>query len=96
MIAKLVDTWRKDGVVNLDHFPVMLGRSPDAEVHLCDPWVSRRHCQIDAVDGRLWVRDVGSRHGTLVNDAPVKESPLMPGDILSMGLSTFCVDYIPM
>jgi pSer/pThr/pTyr-binding forkhead associated (FHA) protein len=95
MIAKLftVGNRKEHGVVNLDHFPVLLGRSPDAEVHLTDRWVSRRHCQIDVLRGRLWVRDVGSRHGTLVNDAAVNESPLMPGDILTMGLSSFCVDY---
>jgi pSer/pThr/pTyr-binding forkhead associated (FHA) protein len=74
-------------------FPVVVGRSSEADVTLTDRWVSRRHCVIDQRDGRLVVRDLGSKHGTLVNHALVEECPLLPGDKLGLGLSTIVAQY---
>jgi hypothetical protein len=34
-------------------------------------WVSRRHAEIYVKEGRLFVRDVGSTHGTSVNDTQI-------------------------
>ncbi len=82
----------RDGLVeeiSLARLPIVIGRGAEAEVCLDDRWVSRRHCQIDEVDGQLVVRDLGSKHGTLLNDRPIRESVLMPGDRLTVGLSEF-------
>lgn len=77
----------------LHQFPLVIGRGAESDILLEDRWVSRRHCQIEERDGLLVVRDLGSRHGTLVNNAPVAESPLLPGDTLRVGLSTLVADY---
>ena len=74
-------------------FPLVIGRSPDADISLCDRWVSRRHCLVEEQDGRLIVRDLGSKHGTFVNDSLVSESTLLPGDRLSVGLTTLVARY---
>jgi len=71
----------------------MVGRSPDADVHVDDPWASRRHCLIEQVDGALLIRDVGSRHGTFVNGESVQSALLLPGDRLTIGASSFEVSY---
>jgi pSer/pThr/pTyr-binding forkhead associated (FHA) protein len=73
--------------------PVMVGRSPDADIHLADCWASRRHCQIDQINGTLVVRDIGSRHGTFVNGERVSQAHLLPGARLTVGLSSFEVQY---
>ncbi len=55
--------------------------------------VSDRHCELDEEDGILVVRDLGSRHGTFVNDARVTRAYVWPGEILTVGLNRFLVRY---
>ena len=43
-----------------------LGRA-DAAILVADPTVSRRHAQIGLEEGHLWIEDLGSSNGTLVN-----------------------------
>ena len=74
-------------------FPFVIGRSRDADIMLDDRWVSRRHCVIEEQDGRLVVRDLGSKHGTFVNDGLIRESVLLPGDKLNLGLTTLVAVY---
>lgn len=71
--------------------PLVIGRSVEAAIQVGDRWVSRHHCEISERDGSLVVRDLGSTHGTLLNGEPITESPLMPGDKLTVGLTTFWV-----
>lgn len=73
--------------------PILLGRCPQSDLHVHDTWVSRRHCELVVVDGRLLVRDVGSKHGTFVNHQQVDQNPLCDGDTLSVGLTNFVVSY---
>ncbi|MBP88355.1 MAG: hypothetical protein CMJ64_16840 [Planctomycetaceae bacterium] len=79
--------------VVVDRFPLVIGRSPDADITLDDRWVSRRHCELEMIDGVIVVRDLGSKHGILVNDSPVCESPLQPSDTLNVGLSRVVAVY---
>jgi hypothetical protein len=48
--------------------PLLVGRSPDADVLLSDLQVSRRHFLARHGGCGLWVRDLGSTNGTRVND----------------------------
>jgi len=77
--------------IPLCQFPVLIGRSEDAHVSFEDRWLSRRHCEIDCFDGQLIVRDLGSRHGTYVNDIQIDEGPLNFNDQLRIGLTRFIV-----
>lgn len=79
--------------VRLEKLPLVVGRGPDTDLRLNDRWVSRRNCELYDVGGVLWVRDLGSANGILVNDQPVVESHLMPGDELTVGMTTFVVAY---
>jgi len=77
----------------LKGLPAVIGRCTEANIQLNDRWVSRQHCRLDEIEGLLVVQDLKSRNGTLVNGAPVAESPVMPGDRLTVGLSSFQVQY---
>lgn len=79
--------------IEWSRLPLVIGRSAEADIRVNDRWASRRHCELDQVDGALIVRDVGSRNGTLVNRVAVPQAPLYPGDSLTVGLSTFEVSY---
>ena len=77
----------------INKLPAVLGRNSEADVRLDDNWISRVHCEISEVNGRLLVRDLGSTNGTLVNGKQVKEADLLPGDLLTVGLTSFKVEY---
>ena len=77
----------------LDHLPLVIGRSADADIRLDDRWVSRQHCKVDFQEGVVVVQNLESRHGTLVNNKPITVSKLFPGDTLCIGLSRLVACY---
>ena len=89
----LVTVTNNDEAIPLDRLPLIIGRSSEAGIRLEDRFVSQLHCEISERNGVLFVRDLGSRHGCLINGKIVTESPVLPGDRLSVGLTTFIVQY---
>ncbi len=73
--------------------PIRIGRSPTADVRLDDETVSDLHCEVDVVNGVLWVRDLGSREGTFVNGFHIAQSHVLPGDRLTVGTTSLRVRY---
>jgi len=88
-----VDSSTDHRKIVLDSLPVMIGQDPEAGVRLDDQWVSRHHCEISATKDTLVVRDLGSMLGTFVNGLNVTTAHLMPGDKLTVGITSFLVDY---
>jgi pSer/pThr/pTyr-binding forkhead associated (FHA) protein len=62
-----------------------LGRDPDNHVPLEHPSVSDHHAEIELRDGRYWIHDLGSFHGTYVNGVRVEHAPLQHGDEVKVG-----------
>jgi serine phosphatase RsbU (regulator of sigma subunit) len=59
----------------------VIGRSPDATIHLPSQAVSRRHARVWFEDGAFFIEDLGSVNGTLVNKQRiVRPTPLTDGD----------------
>jgi len=73
--------------------PTIIGRSREAELTIAHPMISRQHCQIYEKDGLLWIRDMGSLNGTVVQGQRVKESPLPPDREFTVGPLTFRPQY---
>jgi transcriptional regulator with PAS, ATPase and Fis domain len=65
--------------------PIVIGRDEAADLMLPVTAVSRRHAEVRREGGRFFVKDLGSRNGTLVNGHPVTESELEPLDELRVG-----------
>ena len=64
------------GETDASVFPIegercVIGRSPDADVQLTNPHVSRSHAEVVEVGGRYRLGDLGGKNGTLLNGAPV-------------------------
>lgn len=66
--------------------PVIIGRSPDADLVIADDFVSSTHAKIvPAGDGYL-LEDLGSTNGTLLNGQPAKRPlPVTGGDVIELG-----------
>ena len=68
---------------------ILVGRAPSADVRIDDPRVSRLHARIEMRDDGVYVEDLGSRNGTLVDGAPVVSSrQLAHGDEITIGTAS--------
>ena len=77
----------------LTHFPVTIGRGDEADICIRDTWSSRVHCRLSIRGQQLFLEDLGSSNGTLVNGSPMSEAPLQSGDQITVGITTFRVTY---
>ncbi len=84
------------GVLAGERFPVdpegvYIGReSTLSQIVVADPRISKRHLWIGVQDGKVAIKDEGSRNGTFVNDPKaerVTEATLNSGDTVIMGES---------
>ncbi len=73
--------------------PAIVGRGRGAALTLPHPLVSRRHCELFEVRGRLFVRDLGSLNGSYVGNQRVTEAEVPTGELLTVATVTFRVVY---
>src|SRR5690606_10410546 len=60
----------------------VIGRSSDCDISLSAAHLSRRHAQLQVLDGLLFVKDLGSANGTFLNGKQVMEARVKRGDEL--------------
>lgn len=70
---------------SLGSTPVTIGRDEDCDVVIAHASVSRRHCMIVTEDIHVYLKDLNSRNGTLVNGKPVSSCKLKVGDEIALG-----------
>ncbi len=63
-----------------------LGRGEDNDCQIADGSVSTHHAQIIMEGGTVRIKDLGSTNGTFINQAPVTEAILQPGQSLRFGV----------
>jgi DNA-binding NtrC family response regulator len=71
---------------------LIVGASPDVDVPLGDPRMSRSHASFELVTDGVRVRDLRSKNGTRVNGAPITEAVLRPGSVVELGDTVLIVD----
>ena len=71
-------------LLDSEHF--VIGRAPTCQLALDSDMISREHLRLDLEsDGRVRVRDLGSRNKTYVNGELISETLLSTGDIIRAG-----------
>ncbi|MFO1029808.1 MAG: FHA domain-containing protein [Planctomycetota bacterium] len=68
-----------------------VGRGQDCTIVLRDPTVSRKHLQLEWVDGQLRFRDLGSNPAVL-DGKPIRQGVLRPGQVLEIGLTRLILE----
>lgn len=74
------------GVSIAVHGPVIVGRSPSADIVIGAGYVSARHARFSIMGQNLFVEDLGSTNGTTVNDQPITDPvALNEDDVVTIG-----------
>src|SRR5688572_16766462 len=64
---------------------MVFGRDTTANVQIKDVMASRQHFKIEPRADGLWIVELQSMNGTLLNGHPVREAKLNPGDLIRVG-----------
>jgi two-component system cell cycle response regulator len=67
---------------------VVLGRASEATIRLPDDGISRRHARVIQRGGELWIEDLKSANGTIINGQRVERRVLKDGDKIEVGSTT--------
>lgn len=74
---------------------LLVGRRESCDIVLRFANVSAHHCQLSLVSGYWYVKDMQSRNGVKVNNVPISDKRLDPGDVLSIAKHNYTVQYSP-
>jgi DNA-binding NtrC family response regulator len=77
--------------VRLEMKPLVVGTSPECDLVLSDPRVSRRHCELALTPSGILLRDLGSKNGTFAGKIALREALLAPGEVVTVGSTTLVV-----
>jgi phosphoglycolate phosphatase-like HAD superfamily hydrolase len=67
----------------------VIGRDPSADVPVYDGRVSRQHVRLETHEDGVHAVDLKSKNGSFINNAPLTEHLLRPGDHLRVGDTVF-------
>ncbi len=66
--------------------PVVIGRSPGADVVIADDFMSALHSRIIPEGDRIMLEDLGSTNGTVLNERRIQGAEeIEPGDTIDLG-----------
>jgi serine phosphatase RsbU (regulator of sigma subunit) len=89
------DAFGNQREVEIVHTPFTLGRQSDSDLVLLDSRISRRHAQIVKTDSGYRIEDMGSRHGTAVNNDRISSCPLKSGDRINLGVAdSYTISFV--
>ncbi len=71
---------------------LVMGRGSDCDLILDEPEMSRQHAAIEIVGDNIYLRDLGSANGTLVNGVQVRNAVLHSGDQLAFDRNRFVLE----
>lgn len=98
MQARLKVLHDKANVKQVKLLPVtLIGRSTDCNLKIASSQVSRNHCRITVASDAVFVEDLGSANGTLVDGQlipPHQPTVIAPGAHLVVGPAEFQIDYV--
>ncbi len=81
---------------SLDKDTILIGRSPQNDIVIDEDSVSTEHARVDLIPNQImdglidiFIEDLGSTNGTLVNHVPVKRQQLQNFDYVRIAFTDF-------
>lgn len=76
---------------------ILIGRlsplsAPDLDFG-ADPTVSRKHCRIKVTNGEVWIEDLRSTNGTVVDGEYVENAPLTSQSVIRTGETSLRIEF---
>ena len=89
----------KEEVRTFDRGEVLIGRlsplsAPDLDFG-ADPTVSRKHCRIKVNGGEVWLEDLRSTNGTVVDGEYIESAPVTPQSVIRTGETSLRIEFTP-
>ncbi len=73
--------------------PIVIGRSPGADIVIADDFVSARHARVTPARDGAMLEDLGSTNGTLLDGVLVRGiAPVQVGSVIGLGTVTLRVE----
>lgn len=98
MQARLKVLHDKANVKQVKLLPVtLIGRSTECNLKIASSQVSRAHCRITLGEDTVYVEDLGSANGTMVDGKLLvahQPTSVLPGATLIVGPAEFLIDYV--
>jgi len=99
MNVRFVVPSTKDSELSYERkLPIVIGRSGEAKVRIRLDSVSRKHCEIFEKDGGVFVRDLGSSNGTMLDGESIPmavAARVRPGSIIKVAGFPIRIEYEP-
>jgi pSer/pThr/pTyr-binding forkhead associated (FHA) protein len=83
------------GSIDLVDGLLSIGRNPTNDFRVHDATVSSFHCELLITGTTVLVRDLSSTNGTFIDDEPIHEAILKPGQTLRLGNAQLQVESVP-
>ncbi len=78
----------------VEQFPITLGRSQQSQLMVTDRFLSRKHARIFLRDDELFIEDMGSRNGTMLNGILINQArPIDHGDVIEFSNSKISLEW---
>lgn len=78
--------------VPVTHYPFTIGSRNDNDLIITDSTVSRQHAELFRKNGQVWLRDLGSLNGTIVNRVPRSEIQIVGGERIQLGTTNLQIE----
>lgn len=89
--ALVADSGPEKGQVIGINEKITIGRALDCDLCVLEPGLSRRHAEVEIVEGEMWVRDLGSANGTFINKKQINIAQAKDGDRIQFENVAFVV-----
>src|SRR5437762_3146926 len=84
---------RQENLLPLVASEILIGRKGDADVVLNNQHVSRHHAKLVKTPDGYSLQDLGSTHGTFINESRIEQQALKHGDRISLGKDRIDLHY---
>jgi serine phosphatase RsbU (regulator of sigma subunit) len=74
--------------------PLLIGRGASNHIVLDDPRISRQHARLAPERDGVFLQDLASANGSIVNGLSVTKHRLAPDDVIRIGRYTFRIDFV--